>query len=114
MTSHESQLKNSLFSREFLFFVEKTFDKISLIYIIKPSKFLKGENNGSICLFKYFWYNGCFVGRFRLFVRKTSGGRLKLALINTVISVMMLAVSLISFVYFNEKYFIQNKKEEEW
>ena len=86
MTSHESQLKNSLFSREFLFFVEKTFDKISLIYIIKPSKFLKGENNGSICLFKYFWYNGCFAGRFRLFVRKTSGGRLNLEILQGIMS----------------------------
>ena len=37
------RFKNSLFSREFLFFVEKIFDKTLLIYIIKPSKFFKGE-----------------------------------------------------------------------
>lgn len=37
------KVENSLKNREFFFFVEKTFDKISLIYIIKPSKFFKGE-----------------------------------------------------------------------
>ena len=72
----------------------------------------KEKHFGNTCLLVFCRGNSHISGYFGFSLRK--GGRLKLALINTVISIMMLAVSLISFVYFNEKYFIQNKKEEEW
>ena len=69
MTSHES-LKNSLFSREFLFFVEKIFDKTLLIYIIKPSKFLKGEKMEAFVYLSIFGITAALLAIFDFLLEK--------------------------------------------